>query len=241
MAARLYGGAAAHGLIIYLHGGGGCVGSLDSHDTICRRLALASGRWLLALDYPLAPEHPYPTALRTIQATLRGPLPVPKTAKEARPCLAGDSAGASLVLELALNDRCIATWAEALILLYGNFVYECAAESHRLFGGGAYGLSDHALKRYWAAYFAAPPSTYRHRNLIQRVTDVSLPRTLVLAAGLDPLRDDSVYLAERMAANGQSIRLDHAPALPHGFLSYAASVAAVREVFTEIAAWLNAP
>lgn len=236
--ARLYGGDGARGLVIYLHGGGWCVGGLASHDTICRRLALACGRWVLALDYPLAPEHPYPAARRAVATALRAPLPVPETARAGRPCLAGDSAGAALALEILLKDRALAARIGSLALLYGNFVFDCASDSHRRFGGGARGLSDRALRRYWAAYFAEPASAYRRRNLVARVGNGPLPSTLILAAGLDPLRDDSLCLADRLAALGRPADLIHAPGLPHGFLSYGARVPKVHAVFQAIGAWL---
>lgn len=131
------------------------------------------------------------------------------------------------------------TLSAAPVLLYGNFVYDCGADSHRRFGGGAHGLSDRALRRYWAAYFAEPASAYRRRNLIARVGRAPLPPSMILAAGLDPLRDDSLCLAARMAATGQRAGLEHAPRLPHGFLSYGADVPAVRDAFAAIGAWLT--
>lgn len=62
MRARMYHGSKDRPLIVYYHGGGWCIGNLDTHDAFCRALAEASGCTLIALDYRLAPEHPFPAA-----------------------------------------------------------------------------------------------------------------------------------------------------------------------------------
>ena len=111
IACRLYRGAGtAEGLLpglLYLHGGGWVIGDLDSHDGVCRRLANAAGCWVMAVDYRLAPEHPFPAAVEDCAAAL-GWLAAHAAGlgiDAGRLAVGGDSAGGNLAAVLALMGR----------------------------------------------------------------------------------------------------------------------------------------
>ena len=133
--------------VLYLHGGGWVICSLDTHDGVCRRLANASGLRVASLDYRMAPEHPFPAPLDDCVASTRW---VAAHAGEIgfesdRLALAGDSAGANLALAalLALRDAG-EPLPRAAALIYGAFSADLDSPSHQAFGGGEYVLSTPA-------------------------------------------------------------------------------------------------
>ena len=191
--------------ILYLHGGGWVICSLDTHDGVCRRLANASGLRVASLDYRLAPEHPFPAPLDDCLAAVRWLRAHGRTLglDPDRLALAGDSAGANLALAtlLALRERGEARPATAA-LIYGAFSSDLASPSHRIYGGGEYILSAATMRWFWGQY--VPDPAQRDQPLVSPLlADLrGLPPLYVAAAELDPLRDDSERLAGRLALAG---------------------------------------
>ena len=111
-------------LVVYLHGGGWTIGSLESHDRMCRRLADGSGAAVLAIDYRLAPEHPWPASVDDTVAALRWVASAPAELGEAPSAVAvaGDSAGGTLAALacLRLRDEYPAALPRLQVLLYAN-------------------------------------------------------------------------------------------------------------------------
>ena len=111
-------------LVVYLHGGGWTIGSLDSHDRMCRRLADGSGAAVLAIDYRLAPEHPWPASVDDTVAALRWVATAPAGLGEAPTAVAvaGDSAGGTLAALgcLRLRDEYPPALPDLQVLLYAN-------------------------------------------------------------------------------------------------------------------------
>ena len=206
--------------IVYLHGGGWCVGSIDTHDGILRRLALASGLTVTGIDYSLAPEHPHPAAVRDVQAALarlRADAP-PST----RWVLGGDSAGAHLALLEAIRARDAGEApVDALLLWYGVFRPVGETPSMNAFGDGRYGLSRAALERYQAAFLAGRDAALAHDAFPLGQSLRGLPPCWIAAAGLDPLFDDSRLLVEALRAAGGRAEWRVFDGVVHGFLSYA--------------------
>src|SRR5262249_13751346 len=127
----------AGGPIVYLHGGGFVVGSLETHDRIMRLLARAAGRVVIGVDYPLAPEHKFPLALQLVARFVRS------LADSGGVALAGDSAGAHLALAAALQLR-EQSPVVCLLLYYGMYGLRDSL-SRRLYGGELDGLDETAL------------------------------------------------------------------------------------------------
>lgn len=228
-------------VIIYVHGGGWTFGSVDTHDGTMRTLAAASGCAVFGFDYRLAPEHPYPLplddTLGAIAFALGGELgPDVDTRRWA---LAGDSAGATLALAAMIQRReaGLALPATAA-LFYGCYAPDFATDSHARFGEG-YLLTTANMRWYWRNYlgtaFDAPPVLAAPLN-----ADLAgLPPLYLTAGGLDPLADDTLRLADRLAAAGVAFRHDHVPGVVHGCLRMSRELAPAQAMIDAGAAYIT--
>ncbi|MDR3476238.1 MAG: alpha/beta hydrolase [Devosia sp.] len=243
MRARLYRPAFGRlPLVVFVHGGGWTFGSVDSHENEMRFLALASRAAVLGFDYRLGPEHPFPAGLDDILAVLAqvraGALG--DRVDASRLALAGDSAGANLALGalLALRDKGAAQVSGAM-LFYGCYAPDFDTESHRLFGGGQFGLSTARMRWYWRNFlgpaFDAPMAWAAPLG-----ADLGgLPPLHLVAAGLDPLRDDTLALARRLSAAGIEHELVTVPGVIHGFLGRAPKLPVARRTMESAGAFLT--
>lgn len=227
--------------LVYLHGGGWIVGDLDFEDRALRLFARDSGLTVLSVDYPLAPEHPYPEARDTVAAVFRRLLADCErfSIDPARLALGGASAGANLALSAALALRDAAAPA-CLMLWYGVFDCRFDSRSHETFGGGEFLLSSADMEGFLAAYIGAdgarddPGVSPVHADL------AGLPPVHLMAAELDPLLDDSSELAARLTRAGVPCELTVAAGMVHGFTQFSRSVAAARRAITASAQRLAA-
>ncbi len=191
--------------IVYLHGGGWVIGSLDSHDHVCRRLARAAGIKVVSVGYGLAPEHPFPQGLTDVVHALRwlSEHGASEGIDPGRLALAGDSAGANLALAACLRLRDAGQpLVRAAALVYGCYSADLDSPSHAAFGGGPYFLTTSAMRWFWNHYVADPAA--RSDPLASPLwADLrGLPPLYLSAAELDPLRDDSARLAHRLIDAG---------------------------------------
>ena len=226
LAARLYiptsrTGADPAPTMLYIHGGGWMYGDLESHDAACRFLAEQSGVQILAIDYRLAPEHPFPAATEDCQAAYRWLVDHAEdvNADPTRLAVGGDSAGGSLSLSTAV-------WAaeKGLPLAFQLLIYPGAdfvdrTESRRMFGEG-FVLTERFMTGAEEAYFA-PGADKSHPDAsgIRRVDfPAGIAPAHVVTAGYDPLRDEGEALARLLADNGVEVDLVRYPAMIHGFL-----------------------
>ena len=201
-------------LIVFVHGGGWTFGSPASHDRFARMIASQSHVQVLSVDYRLAPEHACPAAIDDVVRVLDGHGLTGPVA------LCGDSAGANIAIAAALQ-RPVA----ALALLYGCFAPIFDTDSHRRRGDGRFGITTDRMRWYWENWLGAaqdPLAAPLHADLR------GLPRTHLVAAGLDPLCDDSVLMAGRLAAHDVPCRLDIVPGVIHGFLQMSARLSPAR-------------
>jgi acetyl esterase len=227
-------------LILHVHGGGWTFGSLASHDRAARLLAIASGCDLVAIDYRLAPEAPSPAAVDDVEAVLDAALAgaLGQARDPARVAMVGDSAGANIALGLAVRrrDQGLPPLA-GLGLLYGCFAPDFDTEGHRRYGDGAFGLTTRRMRWYWANHLGAtPPGDPIAAPLGADLA--ALPPLWITAAGLDPLVDDSLRLAERAFAAGVGATLDLVPGVIHGFAQMSARVPAARGALVRLARFL---
>ncbi|WP_448207025.1 alpha/beta hydrolase [Azospirillum sp. sgz302134] len=222
---RLYRSAGQDGrrlpVLLYIHGGGFVLNSVDTHDRLLRLLAVRSGVAVCALSYGLAPEHrfphPYEEALAALRWVARNGAA--HGLDPDRIAVGGDSAGANLALGLALAARGAGEPKVAFgLLLYGMFAHDFDTPSHRQFGDGRYGLTTARMRWYWEQYLGQTEPTDDPRAAPLLAEDLrGLPPLLLIAAGLDCLRDDSLRLADRLAEAGVPHRLEICESLPHAF------------------------
>lgn len=207
-------------VLVYFHGGGFVVNSVDTHDRLLRLLALHSGAVVCAVRYSLAPERRFPHQHEEALAALRwvAAFGAAHGIDAARIAVGGDSAGANLALGLALAARAPGEPRVSFgLLYYGMFANDFDTVSHRRFGDGRYGLTTARMRWYWQQYLGsvATPDDPRAVPLLADLR--GLPPLLLLAADLDCLRDDTLRLAERLAEAGVSHRLAVYDGLPHSF------------------------
>ena len=221
MRARLFRPSAAKDLpvLLYAHGGGWTFGSVDSHDRFTRLLARESGAAVLGIDYRLGPEHPFPAGMHDTIAAIdwlrrEGAA---RGLDATRLALGGDSAGANIALSamLALRDAGGAMPAGA-VLFYGCYAPMHDTPSHRRFGGGDFGLSTERMRWYWRNHLGALPEDTTALAVPLRADLRGLPRLFLNAAGLDPLLDDTLEMAARLAHAGTPAEIDLVPGVLHG-------------------------
>jgi acetyl esterase len=223
--------AASLPLVVYLHGGGFVLCSLDTHDRVMRLLALDSGAAVIGVDYRLAPEHPFPAPLDDCVAAIRwiraaaGDLGV----DPARVVLAGDSAGANLALASLLDLRAAGEIAgvRGAALFYGCFWRRLDTPAHRQFGHGSLRLGTSEMRWFWQHYLGDPRAPDPRAEPIY--ADLrGLPPLYLTAAALDPLYDDTAELDRRLEAAGVAHELEVYPGLVHGFMQMTPRCAAAR-------------
>jgi acetyl esterase len=229
--------------LVYFHGGGWVIGDLETHDSMCRKLANSANCVVVAVDYRLAPEHTYPvpmndcyTALNWVvtQATELG-------VNANKIAVGGDSAGGNLSTVMALRARdengpriC------HQLLVYPVTDATFDTPSYRENGEG-YMLSKATMEWFWQHYLGTgndPLSAYisplRAENL------AGLPPATVITAEFDPLRDEGEAYAEKLQAAGNKVTVKRFDGVVHGFFSMSDFLEEARDAIDLSAAELSA-
>ena len=206
--------------LVYLHGGGWVLGSLDTHDRIMRLLAEKSGAAVLGVDYRLAPEHKFPAAYDDALAALRhllregAGLGIDPT----RLAVGGDSAGANLSLATCLQlDASERRAVKLQLLYYGTFGLADSA-SRRAFGNETDGLTKAGLDYFRDCLLRSPADAEDMRYDCLSGDLRGLPPAFIVATDVDPLLDDSRALAQLLEVAGVTHELIVYEGVLHGFL-----------------------
>jgi acetyl esterase len=207
--------------LVYFHGGGWVVGSLASHDHLCRSIASDAGVAVVSVDYRLAPEHPFPAAVDDADAATEW-VSAHAASLGIDPgglAVGGDSAGGNLAAVVARHARDRGGPAIAFqLLVYPIADADLNTPSYLEFADG-YMLTRAAMSWYWDQYASNPAQRVDPDASPLRAEDLSgLPPALVITAGYDPLRDEAEAYARRLADAGVTVRLSRYEGMIHGFL-----------------------
>ncbi len=216
---RRYGHPTHGPKVLWFHGGGFVIGDLESHDRPCRRLALATGREVVAVDYRLAPEFPFPAAwddaLAVFDALRReGPVAV-----------GGDSAGGNLAASVALARPGLVALQ---VLLYPATDFTRSFPSHQRLARG-YFLDAPLMD--WFTDHAVPPAQRASPRASPIFAELpsGLAPAIVVTAGFDPLVDEGEAYAERLRRAGVPTTSWCERSLIHGYLTMCGMSAAADE------------
>jgi acetyl esterase len=220
VAARLY--APSHDRLpvtMYLHGGGFVIGGLETHDGLCRQLALRSGAAVVAIDYRLAPEHRFPVAVDDGWAAMRW-LATQGDAlglDTKRLAVAGDSAGGTLAAVCAIHARDIGLALAQQVLITPGVIAHADSESHRRFANG-FLLEAETIRWFFDQYIdASQREDWRFAPLLADDLDGVAP-AFVLLAEADPLVDEGLAYADRLRASGVPVSLELVRGVTHDFI-----------------------
>ena len=239
--ARAYAPVATAGpqpTLIYFHGGGFVVGSLESHDGLCRLFAAEGGFKVIAVDYRLAPEHPWPAAVDDAMAALQW---IEANSAQlgvdgGRIAIGGDSAGgmlAAIVTQQARDKTKL------------RIVYQMLLFPNTQVGGETSSLAEFAvgyfLERRAIEYFSSlylPPGSDRNSPKVSplRARDFSgLPPAFVMLGGYDPLHDEGLAYAEKLKAAGVKVTIADYPDMVHCFIYLQTVLSEAHEAVTRAA------
>ncbi len=224
--------------VLFVHGGGWVIGSLDTHDQIARWIAAQTGARVISIGYSLAPEHPFPRAVEECREVFEKTI---YTARNARIFVAGDSAGANIAAMAILRlDAAQKKRIAGFVSIYGAYAPEMNLSSHRLYGDGRFGLSEAQMRWFWNLY--APQLAPSDRDkLTPVVADLSgFPSTLCIGAECDLLLDDTLALYSRLAGSRVDVTLSLWPNLPHGCMHFVGVIDSVTQAASTIVQFIEA-
>lgn len=209
-------------VFLYMHGGGFVVGSLNSHQSLCRGLSTESGAAVLAIAYRLAPEHKFPTAFEDAVDTLAwiGEAGHAAGLDPSRVAIGGDSAGGTLAAALAIEARNNSRLPKPClqILIYPGLSSRQKSNSFNQYGSG-YLLECETIEWFFAQYLRDECDRDDWRFAPLAASDLScLPPALIILAEYDPLVDDGLDYAERLRAAGVNVDLQVYAGMIHEFL-----------------------
>lgn len=219
-------------LLVYIHGGGFAVGTLDSHDAACRYLARRGELAVLSVDYRLAPENRYPIPLDDVVCALRwarehaAELGVDAT----RIAVGGDSAGGNLSTTacLRLRDAGEELPAFQFLAVPVTTVHDPGTTSFRTYAEGPY-LTEQHIDYFTSAYLGGQDLADNPYVSPLLAEDLSgLPPAHVAVAGFDPLRDQGEAYGRAMRAAGVPVSIRRHPSLVHPFMNSVGVSAAAR-------------
>jgi acetyl esterase len=229
-------------IVVWFHGGGWVVGTLDSYDPVCRALAAAVPAVVVAVDYRLAPEHRYPAAVEDAYAAT---LWASRNAAELggsqqRLAVAGDSAGGNLAAVVALGARDRGGPAVGFqLLVYPITDHGMDTASYRDNADGYY-LTAAGMRWYWDHYLGGADGGAPDASPLRAAFFADLPPALVITADHDPLRDEGEAYGARLRAAGVPAAVSRYPGVVHGFFRWRAVTPAAEAAMQEAAAAVRA-
>ena len=233
-------------VLLYMHGGGWVVGSIETHDPFCRLLCDAAGIQILAIDFRLAPEYPFPAGVNDTLAAWHWLV---ANANEIggdpqRLAVGGDSAGANLAAVVANRIGAAAgvTQPAAQLLLFPVMDHPDAGHASYTECATGCGLDASVMRWFWDQYHPGISSADPNLSPLRLEKIPPLPPTLVATAEHDPLRDEGIAYAERLLASGVAVTHLHYADMHHNFPVHPGTVARFPqsiEALQRFALWLR--
>ncbi len=231
-------------LLVFFHGSGFVLCSLDTHDGICRNLCAGAGCVVASVDYRLAPEHRFPAAPEDCLAALRwcAAHAAELGADAARIAVGGDSAGGNLAAVTAIRVRDEGGPRLAgQLLLYPVTDWHSPGWPSYAENAEGFGLTRATMEWFWGHYLADPAAEAAHPHAVplRAPSLAGLPPALVTTAEYDPLRDEGEAYADRLRAAGVTVAATRWMGMNHGFLFWAGRVDKATAAIAEAAGWLR--
>ena len=227
-------------VLVYLHGGGWSLFSIDTHDRLMREYAARAGIAVLGLDYRLAPENPFPAAIEDVAEVLawldeEGPA---HGLDPVRYALGGDSAGANLALCGTLERRAAGKpLPRATLLNYGAFDRAERPSYERYGDGERYMLTAPEMADFWTTYLGGE-AVQDPRALPFRADLGRLAPAWLCIAQCDVLLDENLDMARRLAEAGNLVESRVYQGATHSFLEAVAASSLADRAITEASEWL---
>ncbi len=232
--------AGVGGVLVYYHGGGWCIGDLDTHDGVCRGLASQSGSVVVAVDYRLAPEAPFPAAIDDAWVALQW---VRKTASELIGAadgadvpivVCGDSAGANLAAVVAVMSRDADLPLAAQLLIYPAVDFRDPGQYRSQSENGAGYILTREGMDWFEGHYQADVSDWR-ASVIAAPSHEDLATALVITAEFDPLRDEGEAYANVLEAAGVVVTQTRYDGMAHTFFRLHPVVSGGAQALTQVA------
>lgn len=229
--------------LIYLHGGGWTIFSIDTHDRLMREYAHRAQVAVVAVDYSLSPEAKFPRALQETVAVVRWLRWHGETLGIDPRSLAigGDSAGANLAIAaaLALRDAETGDALRGMILNYGAFDNACDSPAYRIFGGAGYMLGDAEMAAFWRNYLADDGGDVSPLACPLRARLQGLPPAYLAVAECDVLYDENIAMIRRLKEAGVAVTANIYAGASHSFLEAVSISRLAERAFDDAATWLR--
>jgi len=229
--------------LVYLHGGGWTIFSIDTHDRLMREYAARAGCCVIGIDYALSPECRFPVALEQVVDVLES-LASPDGGlgiDAGRLAIGGDSAGANLSVAASIvrRDRRSRPPLCAMLLNYGAYTTRSSSEACRRYGGPEYMLGCEEMQGYWRNYLRTESDAEDPLACPLLAALPGLPPAFLAIAECDILAEQSLEMARRLQSAGVATQSVVYRGASHSFLE-AMSIAAVADAaLADASAWLR--
>ena len=228
-------------VLLYFHGGGFTIGSIATHDSLCRELCALSGASVASLDYRLAPQHRFPTAVHDAEDAMHWLLRhAEQTGVDPRRiALGGDSAGGTLAAVCAMLARDAGLPIALQLLFYPGCAARQDSASHRAFGQGLV-LESATIDWFFGLYLrdAEDRGDWRFAPLEAADVDGVAPAWIGLAE-FDPLVDEGVQYADKLRAAGVPVELEIYRGMTHEFVKMGRALPQARQAHRDAALALS--
>jgi len=229
---RRYANSEPNGILAFIHGGGYVIGDLETHDQPCRQLALESNATVIAIDYRLAPEHPFPAGIDDAWAVLQAIDADRASYGGGKLAVTGDSAGGNFSAVLALQARDAGIDLAAQLLVYPAVDVNDASPSMTENGEG-YLLTAETMA--WFNHHYAPDAEDVRASPLLAASHAGTAPAVVITAEFDPLRDQGIAYATKLEADGVEVTHTNYEGMVHAFFQLSPLCDAGKNAITQIA------